>query len=135
MKINKKEDPKIVSFHKKIKAVLSEADIMSLFSTLLGAADNVAKYIIEKEKGNFVCLPYQCKYGLLHIHQILRLFGSIFNGEITNRQFEIGGFFPAGGEAWKGEGDFEKRFVLMVRLFYKHLTEQGKIKPDSPIQD
>ncbi len=128
MKISKKEDESILQFQRKIKEFFkNENDFMSVFSTLLGASDNICKYIIENEKWNYNNLPYQCRYGMVQIYQMLNLMSKILRDEITQESFNIGGYFPATNEAWKSESDFEKRFILIIKLFHKQLKEEGKL--------
>jgi hypothetical protein len=37
------------------------------------------------------------------------------------------GFLPVNEESWKSEEDFEKRFILLVKLFHKSLKAEGKL--------
>lgn len=128
MKIEKTENDIILEMQRKIRGVIIDDDeFMCVFSTLLGAADNVAQYVLEKERGNYDELPYRCKYGLLMIYQMLTLLGKICRDEISSDDFNIGGYLPTGEGAWRSEKDFEKRFILMIKMFYKQLEKEGKI--------
>lgn len=129
MKIQKNENPETLAMLRKIKRFFTnDDDFMSLFTTLLGAADNVAQYVLEKEAPNYSELSIQCKYGLLHLHKILQLVRAILRDEIKDKsEGIIGGFFPTDDSAWESEKDFEKRFVILVKLFYRDLKKEGKI--------
>lgn len=128
MEIEKEQRNELRVLNRKIRSVITNEDnFMSIFSTLLGASDNIAQYVLEKEKGNYTKIPYQCAYGLLQMHQIMTLISGILRDKVTEKDFEVSGYFPSDAEAWKSEKDFEKRFILMVKLFYKHFKEKGKI--------
>lgn len=132
MELAQKEDSQIIEMFNKIRRYFKDEEaLMSVFSTLLGAADNVSQYVLQKEAHNYNSLPPSCKYGLLQIYQMLCLISSIVRDEIEEGETaKVGGYFPTGEGAWKSETDFEKRFILMIKLFYKDLQKQGKIKAD-----
>jgi hypothetical protein len=127
MKIKKKESAEIVAFQKKIRDFFGDdLELMDFIGTLLGAADNISQYILEKEVP-YNELPSRCKYGMLHLFQILNLVSGILGGRIKRGETKIGGYFPAGKGAWKSEEDFEARLVLLVKMFHADLTAKGKI--------
>lgn len=95
----------------------------SLFNTLLGCTNNICNYVINTS--DLLKLPNSVKYSMLQVHSILTYFSKILHGEETD--CEIGGYFPVDGDSWKSEEDFEKRLILFVKLYYKHLKKEGKL--------
>lgn len=127
MELEKEEDAKTKELVRKLQKFISIDDLWSLFNTLLGAAENVARHVLSTEKRNHRNLSNQTKYGLLHLHSILTLFQKILRDEINYEEFKIGGHFPKDDDAWQSEDDFEKRLILLVKLYYKHFETEGKI--------
>jgi hypothetical protein len=128
MELGEEENSETVVLLKKFRKSLPDEEcFLSLFATLLGAADNISQYILEQERGNYLNLPVKCKYGLLQVYQILNVTSAILRDEVKPDEIKVAGYFPTGDGAWKSEVDFEKRLILMVKLFYKNYKDLGKI--------
>jgi hypothetical protein len=128
MKIEKKRSRENTEFHNKIRnAIPDDGDFMSIFITLLGASEIISQRVLESEAGKYLEMPTSLKYAMLQYHQILSLVASIIRNDTPASEIEIGGHFPTGDGAWQSETDFEKRFILFIKLFHKHLKKTGKI--------
>lgn len=129
MKIEKEDDPNLKELSDKIiKFFPDERDRMSLFATILGAADNVSRFVLETYNDKVSKLPTKCVYGLMHTYQILMICAKILQDKVAPEDVAIGGFFPSNPDtAWKSEEDFEERLILLVKTFYEHYKSEGKI--------
>lgn len=128
MELTDKPDDFILEQHAKIlKHFPKNQDILSLFFTLLGVADNVSQHVLQEEQGNYNNMNFKLKYSLVQIYQILTVISKIVRDEVKVGELKVDGHFPSGDDAWKSETDFEKRFILMIKLFHKHLKEEGKL--------
>lgn len=122
MKISKHADEKVAEFDKKILDTLGIEAYQGIFNTLLGCSNNICRYIIEEK--NIISLPVGVRYSMLQIHSMMDALAAILQGK---QGVEIGGHLPVNEEAWNSEEDFEKRFILLVKLFHKALKEEGKL--------
>jgi hypothetical protein len=129
MEIQDKDSPDIVAMKEKILKFFPKPEhFMGLFATILGAADQVSRYILEKERDNYLDLPVHCKYGLLHVFQVLNVISKILRDEIPEGEgFRLGGYFPTDAGAWQSDEDFEERLILFVKLFYEDLKKNVKL--------
>jgi hypothetical protein len=94
-----------------------------IFNTLLGCSDNLSAYVLVNSDARD--LPVAVKYSLVHMMNMLNILRRILQDD--KEGIEMGGYFPSGEGAWKSEGDFEKRFILLVKLYYNHLKKEGKL--------
>lgn len=102
-------------------------DLMSIFSTVLGCCDLLANHIIESDAHNLGKLSFRCKYGLLQAQQMLWLVSSILRDEVNPGELDVQTALTSSGYSHMAEGDFEKRFVLLVKLCHAQLKKEGKI--------
>jgi hypothetical protein len=128
METQKEESPEIVPLIEKLRKFFkTDAELFSLWATLLGAAANISDYILEKEKNDLVGLPNKCKYGLLHVHQVLSLVSCILRDKVSPDESIVPMYMPSGNDAWQTEEDFEDRLICLTKTFYEYFNSQGKI--------
>ena len=129
MEIQKEEADDLQELTDKIIAFFpNEKDRMSLFATILGAADNVSRFVIDTYKDEVFKLPPKCLYGLMHTGQVLITCAAILQDKVNPGDVGIGGYFPSNPDtAWKSAEDFEERMIILVKLFYDHYKSEGKI--------
>lgn len=122
MKIKPKDSEKDQAISARLRARLGEQNLMDMFTTLLGVADQIGRYIIEtRQAGNS---PFQVRYSLIQLYSMLAACSKALN---TEEPIKVGGYFPTGGESWKSEEDFEKRLILLIKLYNEQLKKEGKL--------
>jgi hypothetical protein len=125
MEIAKEPDAYAKSFSKQMKDLFSDEEMASFVLTLLGMSDIAHRFIWEKVK-DFMELPVDVKYSLVQHASVYRTLSLVARDEYDKENKTVG-FMPIGGASWKSDDDFEKRFIFVVKTFYEHLKEEGKI--------
>jgi hypothetical protein len=67
----------------------------------------------------------KAKYSLIQYLCLRRLISSILTNKITSAEDVKMNYVPE--TDWDCEGDWEKKFIFIVKAFYKHLQDEGKI--------
>lgn len=124
MEINDKEEDETIRLMKKISDNLDPIEYASIFATMLGMGHLLCKYIIRNN--SFELVPVDVKYAVLQQHQMMCLISSILNDRFNKEEYKQF-YFSTSNKEWEELESIEKRFVLLVKLFYKQLKEEGKI--------
>lgn len=122
MKLNPDESEFEKEITSKLRKRLGDEIGWHMLTTLLDVSDQICKYIIETRQASSA--PYQVKSAMLHVCAILTM---CIKALRTDDEIKIGGFFPVDQNSWKSEEDFEKRFILLVKLYHEQLKKEGKL--------
>lgn len=97
---------------------------LAIISCLLGMSNLMAEFLTNQE---FIQPNTSCKYAILQTAWFIALFRKILDGTVQRGNFDIQNM-PEGKNAWKTEGDMEKRLIFVVKQYYEQLKKEGKIK-------
>ena len=126
MKLNEDPDQYTIDFSAKMKKQFSDVEIASILLTLLGTSDLTSRFVWTKVQ-DFIDLPLEIKYAIVQHASIMDMMISIIRNEFKKKEGPKVNFMPVTEEGWKTQEDFEERFILIVKTFYKNLKEQGKL--------
>jgi hypothetical protein len=107
---------------KKLMKIFSHQESLDIATTLLGAADHMAKHMTKGENvEEFLRLPTSVQYGILQFVQWYKTIGGIIRNEITCKQDLKLGYLRCGGISWKTDEDFQQRIDLLVKSIYEKM--------------
>lgn len=125
MKTTKEVDEGSKKFAKQLKEHFSDEEVASFILTLLGISDLAHRFIWDKVQ-DFMQLPINVKYSVVHHARFYCFFASVVKGEFKNDEHELS-HLPTNAGNWASDEDFEKRFIFIVKTYYEQLVKEGKI--------